>query len=583
MSLLFFRTARLRCAAAAVVLCGTGLLSTASQAADAAKSAAARAAAGKPVTGQPAQELTPQILYQLMLAEIAGARGQTTLAAQAYLDLAKRTRDARIARRAAEVALIARQPELAGEAAHLWVELEPNSSLARQFAAVPLSASPAGVEEIYTTLAQALAKQGDQVGDALVGLNRALARIPDKTLVRRLIDRLTEPYLSLAEAHFARSVAAYNVGDGEAAAKEADRTLELRPNWETAVILKAQIQQRTSPDAAQRTLQAYLAAVPAAREARLALGRMQVSEKHFDDARKTFEALLSAEPDDMDVLHAVALLSLQVGDRAAAGRHFRRLLELGYAEPEVIRFYLGQIAEEDKHWDEALGWYRQVNKGELRGQARAREAVVLAHQGKLAEARKLLHEWARNDEHERSRYLIVEAQLLRDAGKPQEALAVLERGLRADGDNPDLLYESALLEESHGKMNSMEVRLRKLIALRPDHAHAYNALGYSLADRGIRLEEAEKLIGKALTLAPDDPFIMDSMGWVRYRRGDLPGALEYLQKAYGLRADPEIAAHLGEVLWKMGRHEEAAKTWHEAAAANPDNEALTKVIRKFRP
>jgi Flp pilus assembly protein TadD len=173
--------------------------------------------------------------------------------------------------------------------------------------------------------------------------------------------------------------------------------------------------------------------------------------------------------------------------------------------------------------------------------------------------------------------------MVRDAGRPADAYGVLADGLVAQPDQPDLLYEAAMMAEKAGKPDAVEPTLRRLIAVRPDHAHAYNALGYSLADRNERLDEAQQLIEKALQLAPEDPFILDSKGWVLYRRGDTRGALEVLKKAFALRADPEIAAHLGEVLWALGRKDEARETWGEAMKASPSNEVLVGTVRKFVP
>ncbi|MCZ7655379.1 MAG: tetratricopeptide repeat protein [Rhodocyclaceae bacterium] len=180
-------------------------------------------------------------------------------------------------------------------------------------------------------------------------------------------------------------------------------------------------------------------------------------------------------------------------------------------------------------------------------------------------------------------YLLAESQLLRDAGKTGEAFELLDNSLKEQPEQPELLYESALLAEKLGHHDVLEAYLRKLIRIKPEHAHAYNALGYSFAERNQRLAEAEQLIVKALQLSPDDPFIIDSMGWVLYRKGDSAGALTHLQRAFSIRPDPEIAAHLGEVLWALGRRDEARKTWQEAVKANPDNAVLAEVIKRFSP
>ena len=184
---------------------------------------------------------------------------------------------------------------------------------------------------------------------------------------------------------------------------------------------------------------------------------------------------------------------------------------------------------------------------------------------------------------ERIQLQIAEAGLLREAKQTQAAFDLLDEALTAQPEQPDLLYETALLAEKLDLMEVMESRLRKLIELRPDSAQAYNALGYSYAERNIRLIEALALISKALRIAPNDPFILDSMGWVLYRQGDLPGALTYLEQAYALRDDPEVAAHMGEVLWTLGRVEDAQRTLHEAQKKHPTNEALTAAVKKFAP
>ncbi|HMV62824.1 MAG TPA: tetratricopeptide repeat protein [Rhodocyclaceae bacterium] len=532
----------------------------------------------------PGQVLTPQIFYQVMLAEVAAARGQGAAGAQAYLDLARRTRDPRLARRAAELAALSRKADLAGEAAQLWLELDPASPQAQQVAAGFMASSAARIDALRSQLAKALATQGDQTGPVLLSLNRGLARIPDKALVRTLVFELTEPYLLLPEAHFARSNAAYVAGDARGALTAIDSALAIRPDWEQAVLLKAQLlQEVVAPAQGQTYLKDYLAAHPDGREARLTLARMLVADRQFGAALEQFRALLQRLPDDRDVVHATALLSMQQGDTASAEKLFRHLLDLGFGDADQIRAYLGQIAEDGKRPDEALGWYRSVKPGTQYLSAQTHIAQILAAQGRLGEARQHLHQGARENPADRVAYLLTEAQILRDAGRNAESFELLDEALRTRPDDPDLLYESALMAERLGHIDVMEGRLRKLIALKPEHAHAYNALGYSLADRGLRLDEAETLIARGLALSPEDPFILDSLGWVRYRKGDLAGALAALQKAYGVRADPEIAAHLGEVLWTLGRRDEAAQTWRDALKAHPDNTVLSDVLKKFKP
>jgi tetratricopeptide (TPR) repeat protein len=526
----------------------------------------------------PAQELTPQILYQVLLAEIAGSRGQMALAADIYSDLARTTRDPRVARRAAEAALISGHYDEALADARLWAELEPASPLPVQMIA-GLLASMNRLDDLAAYLNKQMATAGGNPGPQLMQLNRILVRVADKEAAWQLANKVVEPYLNLAEAHIALAQAAHAAGKSQEARQQIDRALAIRPDWEYAALIRSEL----IPDhaAATQALGDFVAANPTAREARLAYARDLVIDHRFGDARKQFDKLLADKPDSVDIIYAVAVLSAELKDYDEADKQFKRLIELGYNDSDGARLYLGQIAEERKNWQGALDWYGQIGPGSRYLAARMRIAHVLAGQGKMDEARKTLRESTAASPEERSQLLIAEAQLLRDAKRYADAYTVLADGLGLHPDDPDLLYEAALSAEKIGKMEILERDLRRLIELKPDNAHAYNALGYSLADHNERLDEAQQLIDKALQLSPEDPFIMDSKGWVLYRRGQPEAALDMLKKAYALRADPEIAAHVGEVLWSLGRQDEARKTWSDAAKADPTNAALVETMKKF--
>ncbi len=530
----------------------------------------------------PKQELTGQILYQALLAEIAGQRGNFGLSASAYLDLARTTRDPRIARRAAEIALHGRNLEMALQAARLWVEIDPESPQARQMLA-GLLVSANRLDELQPHVAKLLAQEGEMLKDGLLRLNRLFARHPDKKAVLAIVEQLTLPYVGMAETHFARAQAALNAAEVRRGVVEADKALALRPDWDLAVMLKAQLQRMDSPETATETLRAYLAGHPKAREVRLQYARSLVGARKFPQARTEFQRLLVDFPGNADVIYAVAVLSMQLADWTAAEENFKKLLDQDFAERDTVRLYLGQIAEEGKRFEEALRWYEEVLPGEQHMAAQLRIAQLLAKQGKLEEGRRHLHEARMAGQGDAIQYLLAESQLLRDTGKTKEAFDLLDNSLKEQSEQPELLYESALLAEKLGQHDVLEANLRKLIRIKPEHAHAYNALGYSFAERNQRLAEAEQLIVKALQLSPDDPFIIDSMGWVLYRKGDSAGALTHLQRAYSVRPDPEIAAHLGEVLWALGRRDEARKTWQEAVKANPGNAVLAEVIKRFSP
>lgn len=527
----------------------------------------------------PKQELTGQILYQFLLAELAAQRGQFGLAAGAYLDLAASTRDPRIVRRAAEIAFHARQYDAALQAVRLWLSIEPASQQAKQMVATLLLAS-GRIDELAGSLAGDLAADVPTAGDALMRMMRAFARYPDRSAVQRLFEQLTQPYLGLAEARFVRAQAAVGAGEIDRARSEIDRALELRPSWELAALFKAEL---LAKGAAQLDfLKSWLAANPDAQDVRLGYARSLVSEKRYEASRAEFRRLLSANPNNPDVLYAVGILSLQVNDVPEAEQHLKRFIEIGRGDLNPARFYLGQIADEAGRPDEALRWYDAVAAGEHALPAKVRAAQVLLRQNKLDEARERLVA-ARENLPGDIRLVVAEAQLLRDAGRHEEAYAFLAKVLEVQPDQPDLLYETALAAEKLGHVEVLERHLRRLMAIKPDSAQAYNALGYSLADRNLRLEEAAQLIDKALSLSPDDPFILDSKGWVLFRQGIPGAALEVLQKAHARKPDPEIAAHIGEVLWALGRPSEALAVWRDAAKAHPKNEALTTTIKRFVP
>ncbi|MGC2519420.1 MAG: tetratricopeptide repeat protein [Burkholderiales bacterium] len=529
----------------------------------------------------PKQDLTETILYEFLLAEIAGQRGNTGLAAQAYVDLAKRTRDPRIARRATEIALYVGMSGAAIEAARIWYEAEPDSQRPLQ-ALAGLLVNAGRYDEALPLLKKLLAASPSGPGDGFSQLNRTLGGAQDKKAALKFVQGLAEDYPQLPQARFAVAQAAASAGEDPLALAEIRKASQLRPDWEAAVLLEAQLLLRKSADDALALLTRYLQKHPEAREVRLNYARMLVTQKRFADARGEFQKLLADYPDNTDVTFAVALLSLQLDDYAVAESNLRRLLDSNYRDKSSVRLYLGQIAEEQKNFPEALRWYGEIDSGDQYLPAQIRYAQVLSKQGKLEAARAHLHQVNARDGEQRVQLVLAEAQLLREANQSQAAFDLIQQALDRLPNNPDLLYDYAMLAEKVERMDILESSLRKLIELRPEHAHAYNALGYSLADRNQRLPEARDLIEKALKLAPDDAFIVDSMGWVLYRMGDLKDALGYLRRAFDGRPDPEIAAHLGEVLWALGERDEAEKVWRDAARKSPDNETLVNTIKRLK-
>ena len=528
------------------------------------------------------KELNEPTLYELLLGEIAQQRGDHALAAKTYLELARRIRDPRIVRRAVEVASKANMPELAIEAARTWVEIEPESPQALQVLAAMLVAAKQ-VEEAEPYLEKLLSSGGVAPDNGFLQINRLLAGNPDKASNLRVVRNLASRHPKLPAAHYAVAQAAIAAGDDEAAIAAIRRAMEIRPEWEAAAILEAQLLQKRSPAEAAKRLGAFVEKNPNSRDARFNYARILMLEKRYPEARAQFEAVLAANPGNTEVVYTVGLLAFQLKDYAVAEETMKRLLGMKYRDPDGVRYLLGQIAEEQKHWPDAVEWYERIKEGDHLMPARLRTANAIAKQGRLDEARAFLRRVAGENPDQQAQLVVAEAQLLRDANLHRDAFEMLDEALRKEPEQPDLLYDIALTAEKLERFDLVEASLRKLISVQPDRAHAYNALGYSFADRNTRLPEARKLIEKALELAPEDFFIIDSLGWVQYREGDLSGAAATLRRAFGGRPDAEIGAHLGEVLWRLGERDEARRIWQEALKAGPENETLQKTIKRFQP
>ena len=398
-----------------------------------------------------------------------------------------------MAERATQIALEARMPEAAIESAKVWADAAPDSPRALG-AAASLLVSANRVDEAQPYLMRILAASGEGRGDGFLQVNRLLANNPDKGASLRAMQSLAAPYPTLAQARFAVAASAANAEQDDIALKEIRAASQLKPDWELAALFEAQLLQKKSNAAASERLAQYLKEYPKSREVRLAYARMLVADKKYPEARLEFERLVKEYPDNTDVVFSVAVLSMQLEDWPAAETNLKRLLDLGYRDRNAVRFYLGQVAEEQKHFPDALQWYSEVTRGEQFMPAQIRSAQVLWKQGDLDGARKYLQQVNAQSNDQRVQLILAEAQLLRDAKQEKEAFGVVDQALDKLPNHPDLLYDHAMLAEKLDRVDILESSLRKLIRIKPDHAHAYNALGYTLADRNQRLEEAQELI-----------------------------------------------------------------------------------------
>ena len=335
------------------------------------------------------------------------------------------------------------------------------------------------------------------------------------------------------------------------------------------------------------SLEKYVQQNPKSHDARLALAQMYLASDRLDDAQKQFEIMRKANANDLTPLMALALIKIQQKNFAEAQTYLTQYAQQAEKTPGAdagqAYIYLAQLSLEQKNEAAASDWLNKISPASQQYMAaQITRAQLLAKQGKTDEARQLLANLQTSDPRDVALIARTDAAILFDAKRYSEAEERLQQATANFPDDPDLTYDYAMAAEKTGHYDVMEAQLRKLIQTQPDNPQAYNALGYSLADRNQRLPEADKLVEKASALAPNDAFIMDSVGWVKYRMGDTADAIKLLRKAYSLQPNAEIGAHLGEVLWKAGQQDQARAAFREARKLEPDNETLVKTLQRLQ-
>jgi tetratricopeptide (TPR) repeat protein len=536
---------------------------------------------------EPANDLTPSILYQLLAAEIAQQRGQLATAGATYLSLAKSTRDSRLAKRATEIFLGERSFDGAMQASQLWVELAPGSDVAAStLEALYMTSGRLNLAEPLLLKRLEKARLDKTTAEIYGGFERLLARAPDRRASFELLERISKPDLDVASARAALAALAANSGNFERAASEAQAALKLQPSFEPYAINAAAFlqQSKAGPKAAIELIKPFIDANPKATEARVTYARLLSIDGQNAASKAELSRILKDDANNPTVIYSMAQVSIQLKQNAEAKKYLGQFIDLPRSVPRDNNsafYFLAQIAEDENDLPKAIDWYSKVQRGERYLPATIRRSALLGKTNKLAEARTLLQSVSPTNARERQQLLSAEAALLRQANQLDEAFKLLDAELEKVPNNLDLLYEHGTAAERVNKLDVMEKSFKKLIQLEPNRAEAYNALGYSLADRNIRLPEALQLIEKAVQLSPDNGAILDSMGWVLFRLNRLPEALDFLQKAYKLSPDAEVAVHVGEVLWKMGKLDEAKAMWRAAREKEPSSEVLKETLTRL--
>ena len=551
----------------------------------------------EPESAEPINSALDKILfYQILLGELNAQGGEPGAAYSHMLDAARKANDAKLYQRAVELALEARQGESALQAARAWRQALPNSREANAFL-LQILVGLNRIGETVEPLKRELAATDPKDRPAVIStIPRFFSRATDKKLASSVVEQVLADYLFPPNVGVAALTTMGRMrlenGDTAGAMEAATRAQALSPLDEGPALLALLMISPKTPQA-EGIVKKYLDGNPRY-EVRMDYARTLLDAQRYAESAEQLQRITTEKPDYSPAWLVRGSLEFQDNKPAAAEKSLKRYIELASAAkpaPDATEsgrgltqayLLLAQIAEQRKDFAQAEQWLSRIDNAEDMIRAQTRRASILARQGKLEEGRKLLKGLPERNPEEARAKLAAEVQLLRDSKQIQTAYDLLVDATTRYPKDLEFTYDQAMLAEKLGRLDEMERLLRGVIAAKPDYHHAYNALGYSLADRNVRLPEAKKLIQKALEFAPGDPFITDSLGWAEFRLGNRTEAQRLLQGAFKQKPDAEIAAHLGEVLWSQGKRDQAIAIWKEGAQLNAENETLLETLKRLR-
>ncbi|MBK0112592.1 MULTISPECIES: tetratricopeptide repeat protein [unclassified Delftia] len=536
--------------------------------------------------------LNAELFYEILVGEIAASEGALGDAQAMMMEAARTSGSEQLYRRGTELALQSRSGERALANARAWLDAFPQSRDANRFVLQILVALNRIADTGSYLKREIEATPAPSKPATYLGITQLYNNASDKALAADVVEQAmageTDNPASGPLAWATIGHMRLGAGQKAAAMQAVQKAQALTPDTGPVALLSMELLEAGMPEA-EPIVKRYLAKNPSA-QMRMAYARVLLGQQRMDEARQQLVSITVDSPDYAEAWATLAALQLQSNDVDAAQASTERFGKLVPQIPAGVarsaaqsQYYLlqSQIAEKRGKFAEADALLRRIDDAPNLLSVQARRAALLARQGKLKEARALIEAVPASGPSQQRLKRLAEVQLLRDANQNAQAYALQAELQKQDPEDAELAYDTALLAERIGKHDEMERLLRGIIARQPDFQHAYNALGYSFAERGIHLDEAEKLVGKALEMSPGDPFITDSLAWVKFRRGDLDEALRLLESAYASRPDVEIAAHLGEVLWAKGDRERAQKIWRQGLATSPDNTTLRETLRRL--
>ncbi len=533
--------------------------------------------------------LTNQIVFQVLSAELALQRGQPATAYKTYLALMRETSDPRMAQRATEIAVSTGSSVEALVAAGLWRKHAPHSRRAAQVEGILLILN-GQLEEAQPLIKKELANTpAARRASAVLSLQSLIARSPDPLKGLQFLKTLLKDDQDLPEAEFALARQYLAANQPEAAHQALKKTLALKPSLTEAALLLAQLGPIQRQEAIA-SLQDFVESNPEEHAALLVLAQLYIADGKLNAAENIFQRYAKSNPSDLTPLLAIALIELQQKHYSRAENYLQRYIRSGrealdvntHANMGQAYLYLAQIAVERKKYALAEQHLSKIRSSNPRYfAAQIAKAEVLAKMGKFDAAQTILKRLRSPLASDQALIALTSSSILFEAQRYTQAEAELAKANRRFANEPTLLYTYAMAAEKNGHYTLMESLLNRVIELQPDNPNAYNALGFSLADRNVRLNEAYKWIQRASELAPKDPYIMDSLGWVRYRQGHFKQAAKILKQAYRIQPQAEIGAHLGEVLWMQGKQNAARQIWQAAQKLDPQNETLKRVLKRF--